>query len=300
MAKLPISVIPLCFIGGCLLLCGCMHRHREPEGITVFVSIPPQKYFVDKISGGRVTCLVMVPPGSSPHSYEPRPSQMSQLSSARAYFSIGVELEAAWLPRFVSLSKGLLVVPTDSRIEKIPMEPGITAPGAAHGPRRVGHGGLDPHIWLSPQLVKIQCASVADGLAAIDPGHAGEYRRNRDLFIRQCDSLHQEIKDVLLKGNGNKIFMVFHPSWGYFAREFGLTQLAIEVEGKEPGAREMQAIMDAARKNGIRTILVQPQFSRRAAAAIARELDASVADADPLAYDWADNLVNVAKEMAGQ
>ena len=289
--------------GIALVVCGCAHKDITGDARpVVFVSIVPQKYFVDNISGGLVQCLVMVPPGTNVHSYEPHPAQMSLLSKARAYFAIGLEFEGPWLPKFASLSPGMRIVHTDSLVPKIAMEesPFPAGMGDHHSH---GEGGLDPHIWLSPGLVKLQAVSIARGLKEIDPVHSVEYGKNCETFLRSIDTLEQQLRLILpcdaAATAHPKVFLVFHPTWGYFARAFCLKQVAIEAEGKEPNPRLMKSILDTARAYRIRTVFVQPEFSRKIAEVIAHELGASVLDADALAYGWPTMLMTVAKRIAG-
>jgi zinc transport system substrate-binding protein len=290
--------------GIALIVCGCGQKHVAGDaGPVVFVSIVPQKYFVDKISNGLVQCLVMVPPGTNAHSYEPHPAQMALLSKARAYFAIGLEFEGPWLPKFASLSPGMRIVHTDSLVPKIAMDEG---PGAAGAGDRHSHdlNGFDPHIWLSPALVKLQAVSIARGLKETDPVHAREYGKNCETFLREIDTLETQLRQLLpcdaAALSHPKVFLVFHPTWGYFAKDFCLKQVAIEAEGKEPNPRLMKSILDTARSYRIHIVFVQPEFSRKSAEVIAHELGANVLDADALAYDWPNTLLSVAKRIAGQ
>ncbi|MGB7566860.1 MAG: zinc ABC transporter substrate-binding protein [Chitinivibrionales bacterium] len=286
----------------CLLFLHCQKQDVHDDRLKVFVSILPQKYFIDKIGGKLVDVSVMVLPGSSPHTYEPRPSQMKELSKARAYFSIGVEFENAWLPKFANMYKTMRCIHTDSLIEKMPADSAEAAEmrnapisGLNPGP------GLDPHIWLAPRLVKVQARCIYDALIKMDPAHEATYSVNYQAFVNELTTVHDTICRILecdSPGKPEKTFMVFHPSWAYFAREFGLRQIAIEVEGKEPGPRQLETVFNQALQNDIHCIFVQPQFSRQSAQAIARQLKAQVLVADDLAYDWTGNLLFVATAIA--
>jgi zinc transport system substrate-binding protein len=297
------KLVLLFTFGIALIVCGCGQKKISGDARpVVFVSIVPQKYFVDKISNGLVQCLVMVPPGTNAHSYEPHPAQMSLLSKARAYFAVGLEFEGPWLPKFASLSPGMRIVHTDSLVPKIAMEES-PSPAGAGDHQLHDQGGLDPHIWLSPALVKLQALSIARGLKEADPVHAVEYGKNCETFLRSIDTLEKQLRLILPcdaeAKSRPKVFLVFHPTWGYFAKDFCLKQVAIEAEGKEPNPRLMKSILDTARAYRIRTVFVQPEFSRKTAEVIARELGATVLDADALAYDWPATLMTVAKRIAG-
>ncbi len=292
----------------------------QAEPIEVFVSIAPQKHFVERIAGSLAEVSVMVMPGASPHTYEPKPRQLAALQSAKVYFSIGDSFEQAWLPRFKAANPDMLLVATDKGVAKIPMaahrheeegeehghghgeehdhdhgEVHDEEHGRAHADQH-DHGGLDPHIWLSPRLVKIQAANILEGLKAVDPDNAATYEANHASFTSELDALDGRIRAILAGARG-KAFLVFHPSWGYFAQDYGLVQIPIEIEGKEPKPQELVKLAGFASRNGIRAIFVQPQFSRTTANVVAKEIKAQVVVADPLAGNWDGNLLQVAEKL---
>jgi len=283
---------------------------------SVFVTITPQKYFVDKISGGKASVSVMVEPGANPHAYEPKPRQMAALASASIYFTIGDSFDHTWLERIVSANPGITVVHTAEGIEKIPMVDehvhgeGESHESEAHGHEgeahghegeahvHEGHGGhghdhgtLDPHIWLDPALVKIQAGRIRDGLSKVDPNGAQDYAANAAAFIKELDELDSEIRSIVSAlPEDRRSFLVFHPSWGYFAKAYGLKQASIEVEGKEPSPSDMAHIIAMGKETGAKVVFVQPQFSEKSASVIAKQIGAKVVRLDPLAADWSDNL----------
>ena len=284
----------------------CSSPKPPSAKIDVFVSILPQKYFLDKLGGGLLDVSLMVEPGASPHTYEPKPFQMVRLSKAKAYFALGLEFENAWLPKFAALEKNVRIVHTDTLIAKMPADSLSMNFQPAQG-RREAAGredeGLDPHIWLSPELVKQQAATMYGALRAIDPAHDSAYTANYQAFLSLIVKVQDSIKSIVHFDSlltPVRPFLVFHPAWGYFAREFRLRQLAIEVEGKEPSARQMEDIIRATRQYGIRTIFVQPQFSQQSANAIARQIHGRLCLADDMAYDWAANLISFAKNIAAR
>ncbi len=263
--------------------------------VKVFVSIPPQKTFVERIGGEYVDVEFLVPPGASPATYEPRPRQMAGLTEASLYFAIGVPFERTWLDRIAAANPAMDIVHTEDTVERMPMQ--------AHGHHEPEEEELhhdrgipDPHIWLAPPLVKTQARVIMEALSRLDPANSGHYSAQYELFTGELDTLDRRLREILTPVRG-KAFMVFHPSWGYFARTYGLDQVAIEVSGGEPSPREMTDLIDFARRQGIRTIFVQPQFSRASAESIARAIQAQVVVADPLAEDWSDNLLRIAREM---
>jgi zinc transport system substrate-binding protein len=281
------------------------HANAQQK-VSVFVSILPQKYFVEKIGGDLVDISVMVKPGANPATYEPKPQQMAQLSRAKIYFVIGVPFEHVWLNKITAANSDMQVVHTDAGIDKIPIK------HHSHNGNETGHlhtekSGpeesedhdreiLDPHIWLSPPLVKLQAETIFKTLVSIDPVHRSKYERQHQRFTVEIDEIHGKLKS-LFDGKDGQEFMVFHPSWGYFAHSYGLRQVAIEVEGKAPKPAQLKELIEHAKANNIKVIFVQPQFSRKSAELIAREINGRVVVVDPLAENWGENLHLVAKEF---
>ncbi len=283
---LPVIVAILSVISG--------PRSSTAEALSVAVSILPQQYFVQQLAGERVAVQVMVSPGASPETYEPKPLQMAALSTAKLYFAIGVPFEQIWLPRIAG--KNLTIVHTDARIAKIPMH-GHHHEDAPQGARESDPAGApDPHIWLSPALVKVQVEHILNALLAADPEGAREYRRNFERFGAQIDQLDSEIKGLLSNAQG-KTFLAFHPAWGYFAQAYGLEQMAIEIDGREPGPASLRRQIEIGRQLGVKWIFVQPQFSTKSARLVADAIGAEVVAADPLAPDWPQNLRRVAMNI---
>ena len=267
----------------------------------VFVSIPPQKYFVQKIGGDLVSVSVLVPAGADPHTYEPKPKQMAELSKCAVYFAVGIDFEKAWLPRIAGTNPNMRIVHTDDGIKK------ITMPGHRHekktrhghvGTEHPHHGGSpDTHIWLSPSLVKIQAGHILHALMAIDPNNHVRYKNNYNAFLKEIDVIDAELKNLFARHKGYR-FMVFHPSWGYFAKEYGLEQVPVEIEGKEPKPAQIMMLIRHAREYGIRVVFLQPQFSSKSAEMISREIGGHVVYVDPLAENWSRNLREIARKFA--
>ncbi|MCD4751554.1 MAG: zinc ABC transporter substrate-binding protein [Anaerolineaceae bacterium] len=262
------------------------------ERMVVFVSVVPQQYFVDRIGGEFVDVRVMVEAGDSPATYEPKPSQMAALSEAKIYYSIGVPFETVWLEKITSMNKSMVIVDTASGIERLPI---MDEHSHENDEKETDHkeGALDPHIWLSPSLVKIQARHIFSALVEADSEHAKEYESNLNAFLSDIESLEEELTQTLSDLETRK-FMVFHPSWGYFARDFDLEQIAIEVGGTEPSAEEMVELIEKAQKEDIHVIFAQPEFSQQDAETIANAIGGEVVLISPLAYDWLENLREVA------
>ena len=270
--------------------------------VKVFVSVPPQKYFVERVGGKRVKVSVLVPAGADPHTYEPKPATMVDLARSAAWFTIGVPFEESLLPRLVSANSNLAIVRTDEGVPRVvPPAGGNPAPkGTESGepPVTHGHEGADPHIWLSPRLVKQQAENILRGLIRVDPAGEKVFRANARRFQAELDAMDRELKALFAGARGRSV-LVFHPSWGYLASDYGFRQVAIEVEGKEPKGADLAAAVEMAREKRVREIFVEPQFSSRSARAIADSIGAKLVTADPLAANWADNLRKTARAFRG-
>ena len=263
-------------------------QESSQEAFSVTVSIPPQKYFLERIGGKRVNVNVMVPPGGNPHTYEPTPQQMKALSQSKAYFSIGVDFEKAWLERFQSANPDLRMVNTVENIEVIRIPANAQNDDGSE---------IDTHIWTSPEMVKQISQSIYKSLAEIDPQNESVYRKNLEDFLFEIEGLQENIRQTL-PTTGNRSFLVFHPAWGYFAQEFGLEQIAVEVGGQEPSPSELAGVIQQAAAKNIKVIFVQPSINPLTAQTIAQEIGAKVLVIDPLAEDWPDNLQRVAQTFA--
>ncbi len=273
---------------------------REDK-IQAFVSIPPQMYFVQRVGGERIAVSVMAGPGQSPHTYEPTPRQMAALSRAQLYFRIGVPFESAWMRRIEQAYPSLKVIDTKKGITLRRMEAHHheeEADDRSHNSDEEHELEInqDPHIWLSPLLVKIQAQTIYDALVEIDPSHREEYQSNLEAFCTDLDRIDEEIKEILKDVRVRK-FLLFHPSWGYFADAYGLQQIPIELEGKEPTAQQLTGLVELAEREGLKTIFIQPQFNKRIAETLAQTIGGRVAVIDPLARDYLANLKKAALEL---
>ena len=280
-------------ISGAFLLIGSGPAQAGKK-LAVFVSIPPQKYFLHQIGKQRVDVQVMIQPGASPATYEPKPRQMAAISRTHIYFAIGVPFEKTWLKKIAAANPDMQVVHTDHGIQKIRMATNHTE--SERHREKDHHGELDPHIWLSPTLVMTQARTILNALVEIDPDHRAVYEANTKVFISKLAALDDELKNIFAGRQGFQ-FMVFHPSWGYFARAYGLQQVPVEIEGKNPKAAQLKVLIEHAKKKHINIIFVQPQFSSRSAGLLAKEIGGQVIFADPLSPDWSANLYEVAQKF---
>ncbi|RLA66799.1 MAG: zinc ABC transporter substrate-binding protein [Epsilonproteobacteria bacterium] len=262
--------------------------------ISTVVSIAPEHTFVKAIGGDKVTVSLMVKPGNSPHTYEPKPSQMMAITKADLYFAIDIEFEHIWLDKFRSLNQNMKIISLSEGISKIRMKP--QTQHANHN----DHDTKDPHIWTSPSNVKHIVKHIYTALSSKDPQNRSYYKKNLQNFISHIDATDTRIKHILSLAPQNKKFMTVHPSWAYFAKEYNLEQLIIQKEGKSPKLKELIALIKKSKKEYISTIVVQNEFTDTSAKIIAKELSIQVQKISPLALNWADNLIALSKAIAGQ
>jgi len=261
------------------------------EPISVFVSIIPQKYFVERIGGNEVNVHVMVKAGESPATFNPNPKKMSRLANTSLYFSIGVPFEKIWLSRIKAIQPSLKLVPLNNNL------PMIIPPGY-QGSKNSFHEKSDPHIWTSPPLAKIMAIKIKDALSRESPQKADFFKKNYTSLAKDLEALHSEIRNIIA-AKKTRSFMVFHPAWSYFAETYGLEQIAIEHQGKEPGPKALQKIVTQAKKLKIRVIFVQKQFGLLIAQKIAKMIGATVQEIDPLSENYFENMRQTAKAISG-
>lgn len=260
---------------------------REKHKLTVCVSIPPQKFLADRIGGERVKVSVLVKPGTSPHMFEPRPSQMKTIAQTDIYIAAGIEFENIWLDRFVSTNPGMLIIRSYAGIEKRPID-------RQGGFGRLMHKkGKDPHIWLSPPLLIIQARNIMRGFVKADPAGIDIYLKNYLQLVEELAKLDTKIAKRLHHLR-NRAFITDHPAWGYFADAYGLVQVPIEHEGKEPKPSSIRSLIETAGKRRIRTIIINPMHPSKFTDTIAKAVSARVFPIDPLGYDIEKTILSAA------
>jgi len=240
---------------------------------------------------------VMVLPGNSPHTYEPKPSQMKDIANSTLYFAIGVEFENVWLSKFKNLNENMQVIDLTLGINKIFM----ASHDKHHEDEHVKETkGADPHIWTSPDNVKIIAKTIYRTLAEADPSNERYYKQNYETFLTHIEETDNKIKSILSSKEKGTKFMVFHPSWGYFAKAYNLEQLPVEIEGKSPKPKELIKLLKEAKEEKISAIFTQPEFSDSIAKVMANELHIKVVKVSPLSPKWSENLINIANAIAGK
>lgn len=292
-----------------LLAAGCRVAPAPASGVRVAVSVAPQAELVKRIAGDRVAVTVMVPPGASDEDVSLSPRQIVALETVQLYLKVGhpaFRLETRYIDpvlarrpevRVVDMSRG--VDPIEDHGHEHGDGRGVLdnhEHGDGRGEDGDNHGepAGDPHLWTSPRTMLAAAGDVAAALEALDPAHGAEYRANLARFREETARLDRQLRERLGRPGADRAFLVYHPSWGYFAREYGLEQIAIEAEGKEPGAARLIQLIDRARREKAKVVLVPEGFPRDSAQVIADAVGGRVLTADPLAPDWPATLLRVA------
>ncbi len=285
-----------CLTGGlaaALLLSGC-GEVRDPSAgkprdqrVGVCVSIPPIAYFTERIGGEHVEVTVLVRPGQSPETYDPTPRQIAQLSESRLFFAIGLPFERRLSTKIEGMGTGT---------EVVNLNQGITLRTMASQPwETVEQGAMaDPHVWMSPRNAKHLAETICETLRKADPAHASLYEQNAAALTRDLEGLDSRIAALLTPFSGKR-FYVYHPAFGYLADAYGIEQVAVEVQGKEPTSKELAELINQAKTDGAQVLLVQEQFPTRAAEAVAQAVGCHTVRVDPLAYDYLTNLEHIAQ-----
>jgi len=279
--------------------CGRGPASQTPGGVVVGVGLLPYRWLVEQIGGNRVDVVTLVKPGDSAELYQPTDAEVTRLMQAAVYFRTGMPFERGpWLDA-LQANPRIKLVDLRAGIELRPMEShahGEAADRDAHA----AHAADDPHVWLSPRLLKTQARTVAETLQGLDPDHAKDYQENLRVLEARLDQADRSIREKLqpLRGKAGKAMFVFHPAWGYFADEYGLRQVAIQIEGKEPTDQELTELQEQARRQKVKVIFVQPQFAAGAAEAVARAIGARVEPLDDLAPDVIAGLLETARKVA--
>jgi zinc transport system substrate-binding protein len=275
------KVISLLFA---LIIVSCGRQGARSNERIITVSIAPFKYFVEAIAGDDFEVNVMVPAGSDPHIYEPFPEQITKLRKSEGYISNGyLGFEMNWLDRFYETNKSM---------KRLSLGDNITPLVSPHQHEGEQVEGADPHYWVSPKCAIIMASSVKEFLSGLNPSHSLKYAANfQDLIlkIQDLDRKGQELFSTVQK----KSFMIYHPNLAYLARDYGLEEITVEFEGKEPPPSRMKELIDLARQDGIKTIFVQREYDTKNARAIAKEIGAQLEIIDPLSEDWLKSTTDI-------
>lgn len=264
---------------------------QRPAGEhTLYVSILPLRGLVGDIVGDDFDIEVLVPPGASPETFEPTPRQFVALNNARMIFNVGlIDFETTLLSKVEDRHK---VVNLSDSVELI-------AGSCAHCSHGHTHPhGVDPHIWTSPKALQQMAANAYEAIRRVYPDSV-KYERNYNALREKLRELDRRIGDRIAQSDMDR-FIIYHPALTYYARDYGLQQIAIEADGKEPSARQLAQLIRAARENGIRRIFYQSEFPASTVEVIADDIGAEPVEIDPLREDVFTNLLEITELITGQ
>lgn len=275
-----------------VLIMSCGRRNETGTRI-ISVSIAPFKYFVENIADDNFSVNVMVPAGANPHIYEPYPDQINKLRQSVGYISNGyLGFEMTWLDRFYEMNRNMKKLSLSDNIDPIASED-------HHEGESIE--SADPHYWVSPKCAIKMAASVRDFLIELDQRNRKQYEKNFTTLAEKIMEVDSLARDLSSSG-GKKIFMIYHPNLAYLSRDYGLEEIAVENKGKEPSPSRLRELIDLAREDNLRVILVQREYDTRNARAIADETGSKVIVIDPLSEDWYSStteIIRILKESFG-
>lgn len=267
------------------ILSGCVSQDESSSGnasgrIKVAATIAPLGDFVKAVGGEKVEVTIVVPPGAEPHTFEPTPSLMIDMAKADLYVMNGAGLEF-WMNKLLEANKRMVVLDSSQGVALL----------------QESEGEIDPHIWISLRNAAVQVNNICAGLIEVDSQNKYFYIKNRDAYLETLEALDVELNGTFA-GKKNKIFIVHHPAWTYFARDYNLSQVPLMENEKEPGPKYLGEVIDLARTNNITTIFVEPEYNPKAAEVMAREMNASIVTLDPLAKNYLENMAYAGREIA--
>jgi zinc transport system substrate-binding protein len=271
------------------IIASCGQQEHSGNKKLLTVSILPEKYFIDQIACEEYTVHVMIPPGANHEAFDPTPKQILELENSVAYFKIGnFEFERILMDKIGSISQAIKIINLSEGIDLLTdRDSSQVSPGEQ---------GADPHIWLSPKEVKRMVLTIYLALEAIDPQRTEMYKKNYERLIIKLDSADNKLQSIFEQCRLHR-FIIYHPALGYLARDYGLEQIAIEREGKNPAPAYLRQIIDFAKQEHIRIILIQKEFDTDNALAVAREINGTLIIIDPMAYDWFSNMEAIANTL---
>ena len=270
-------------------LAACTTNKGNGNGPTITVSIEPLRYFTEAIAGEKYRVISMVPEGSTPETYDPTPKQMMRIGQSRAYLRIGyIGFEQAWMKNLEEQNPHMQVFDLSKGMTFIENE----EPDSHH------HGSVDPHIWTSIRGAQVIARNVRDALSSLNLEHKADYALRYDSLMQEIEDTKMQMSCLLEPYKGTS-FIIYHPALTYFAQEFGLNQLCIELDGKEPSPAQLTELIETARASQAKVVFVQQEFDQKNAELIAEETGCRLVRINPLAYDWKEEMINLAKIIAG-
>lgn len=257
----------------------------------VLVTIPAYKLFVERIAGNKISADLIVPVGASAHTFEPTPKQVINASKADIWFTTGEAFEARALRALQSYNPKLEQVDLGQGLDLVHTDP-------HHHCAHCKHGAYDLHFWLSPTLAQKQVDTIVKALQKRYPQDAELFGKNGIELKQELQQLDKEIHSILGDGSIKRLVIVAHPAYAYMGRDYGIVQLSIETEGKDPTARQLTDLISQAKKTGVRFIVTEPQYPNKGAKLIAEQLGIPTIELDPYSEDYFTMLRRTAKQFS--
>ena len=280
-----------------LLTAACTFpREKADEERLISVTIQPQRYVAERIAGDiyRINCVI--PAGQSPETYDPTPQEMMRIGQSDAYLRIGsIGFEQVWMKAIQEQNAMLPVFDLSEGIELVATHEEASENTAGHH----HHGLTDPHIWTSTRNMRVIAQNTRDAFCSLDSLNKDTYEANYLRLIAEIDST-EAVLDTLLRPLAGTAFIIYHPALTYLARDYGLEQLCIEMDGKEPSPAQLARIIQTCKEKQVRTIFVQQEFDRKNAELIAKETGTRISTINPLSYDWTGELLKIAHTLHDQ
>src|SRR5574344_88564 len=274
-----------------LSACNGKSSQKEENKRLIMVTMEPQRYFTEAIAGDKFLVESMVPKGSSPETYDPTPQQLTRLSKSEAYLRIGhIGFEQSWMDRLTDNAPHMQIFDTSKGVELIHGE------GHNHGDH-FHAGGVDPHIWNSISNARIIAKNTFQALITLDKTNENYYLHRYDSLCKVINRTDSVINNIFQTRKADHAFMIYHPALSYFARDYGLPQICIEEEGKEPSPAHLRDLIEICKEEEVRIIFVQPEFDRRNAEIIAKQTNTNIVDVNPLSYNWEKEMIHIANSL---
>ena len=271
-----------------IIISGCQNQvenSQDQDKLQVAVTIAPIQEIVEQIGSEKVQVSVMIPTGATPHTYEPTPSQFQEIAQTDAYVKVGtdIEFEIAWLDKIIATNRAMSIINASESIDFIQS-------------KDHDHGSENPHTWLSLKNAQIMVENIYQSLIEVDPGNQTYYNSNKETYLQELEELDSKI-DRDLSSIDSRQFMVFHPAWSYYARDYDLEEIPIEEQGKEPTAQDIQRVIDQAKEYHIRVIIASPEFDAKSAETIASEILGQVVLISPMEKDIKNNIKQITNTL---
>ena len=265
------------------LFSGCKPQSNKTTDITT--SIPPQKYFIEQLIGTETPINVMITSGNNHANYEPTPKQLQAITTSKIYVKIGeLGFENIWLGKILELNPSIIIVSLSDSISPI-----YGGESCDHDDHHSHEEGIDPHIWTSPKTVKSIIPNLANALTKLYPDKRELIAKNLTQLTLKISSLNKRLDEVTRNAKTKK-FIIFHPGYAYLARDYGLEQIAIEKDGKEPSAGYLVELINLAKESSIKTIFIQEEFDKRNGELLAKSIKGEFVIVNPMNENWFEEM----------